>query len=846
MHRPSRPGCRRGITPRLITSTTGWTPIPRRSTARNRGPAASLTDTDQILLKGRLAVVLDRGAKTVTRYDGRGRTTGLARRLVLPGTPSDTLGSRYTPHWYTQSVTFDAADRPVNETTGVDPDLTDLLDQNGHGSYVATTYSKRNVLSSVGTGYGPPALCPPSAPCPLVRRIMRDADGLITQTVYGDRAPGTTSAFSYDGRRRLSSVQTYRGAPAIWSPPSPISPQPDGTTQQLLLEDVDYHYDEVDNPTEIDDFRNPAEWPSGAQPVTRKIQYDDLYRVTNVEYQYPGGVDGWVSPFDAEDQNKNPDPRRATPAPRVKFASRVLSQSFQYDWLGNTKNTDDDAHGFYDCSLGTISNGIAMAGPYRVQAANAGGPNGGSLSNVFYDAAGDLTDMKVARSGHCLGGASCSQQFHYDWDEVGRLVHAQRFDGGTNSPSAELFYAYDASDDRTLKTAIDMSGGSPVYDAYIFDSLELRGATTEETGATEDYVRSDATEVAYLFAHGVRLARVHYALASEPTLSSGRQHVLLELPDHLGSTSIVLDRDTSELVERGTYMAYGQADSDYRPARWNAFREDHRFTGKEEDVEVGLQYFGKRYLSAALGRWASADPLAVHGLAADFTVYAYVHGSLLKAVDPTGLGDTGMSSTCATNTCTGPGEDQSTKVSRAVPKAAAASTGNNADEAPPDCLGCSRGAAMAAAFVKSGFGGVLNYLHDEANTRPDAGTGEKELPPGGVPGTPDTIRARTALRPNSATSHRVGPRRGGCGGRWQGTRRSAGAYLFRFEEPSASRRKLAPPGEGAASLGAETSTAGAGRAPQAAVLGRCVGTSIRHRLSIPLGSSHGLVSVLAP
>lgn len=63
-----------------------------------------------------------------------------------------------------------------------------------------------------------------------------------------------------------------------------------------------------------------------------------------------------------------------------------------------------------------------------------------------------------------------------------------------------------------------------------------------------------------------------------------------------------------------------------------------RFTGKEEDVEVGLQYFGKRYLSPYLGRWISADPLAVHAPGeADLNLYAYVHGNVLIAVDPLGL-----------------------------------------------------------------------------------------------------------------------------------------------------------------------------------------------------------------
>ena len=55
--------------------------------------------------------------------------------------------------------------------------------------------------------------------------------------------------------------------------------------------------------------------------------------------------------------------------------------------------------------------------------------------------------------------------------------------------------------------------------------------------------------------------------------------------------------------------------------------------------QVGLTYFGKRYLSPYLGRWVSADPLAVHGLGGDLNAYAYVHGRLLNAVDPVGLAE---------------------------------------------------------------------------------------------------------------------------------------------------------------------------------------------------------------
>jgi RHS repeat-associated protein len=100
-----------------------------------------------------------------------------------------------------------------------------------------------------------------------------------------------------------------------------------------------------------------------------------------------------------------------------------------------------------------------------------------------------------------------------------------------------------------------------------------------------------------------------------------------------------INRETGELVERSTYLAQGSADSDCRTQRWDSFREDYRFTGKEDDIEVGLTYFGERYYAPALGRWTTADPLALHGLGADLNLYAYVHAQYLSATDALGLTD---------------------------------------------------------------------------------------------------------------------------------------------------------------------------------------------------------------
>jgi hypothetical protein len=72
------------------------------------------------------------------------------------------------------------------------------------------------------------------------------------------------------------------------------------------------------------------------------------------------------------------------------------------------------------------------------------------------------------------------------------------------------------------------------------------------------------------------------------------------------------------VVEGLDYTSYGQSESDVRPDRYKGLREDVRFTGNEDDVEVGLTAFAKRSYASALGghrarRWASSNRLANAG-----------------------------------------------------------------------------------------------------------------------------------------------------------------------------------------------------------------------------------------
>jgi len=286
---------------------------------------------------GRLVAVFDRASTTVNAFDARGRVTRSAVRVVTKGTQYYDIPARYTDHWYQRRFAFDAADRQIAATTGATvPELQGVPAGAGNiqdnTSLVTTQYTRRGTLERAGGSY---QRAPGS---PNVGQIQRTADGLVQEVHYGDLAD-TTTHYSYDNRRRLRSVQTYRGPPSAWSggisggttyEPT-ADPNAAPSTFQLLLQDTDYTYDPVNNPTEIHDWRNPAEWPAGAKPVTQKVQYDDLYRATRIGYQYVAGDDTWTDPFDAETQGIDDDTRRATPSPHVQFDQRVLYQSYKYD-----------------------------------------------------------------------------------------------------------------------------------------------------------------------------------------------------------------------------------------------------------------------------------------------------------------------------------------------------------------------------------------------------------------------------------------------------------------------------------------------------------------------------------
>jgi RHS repeat-associated protein len=216
--------------------------------------------------------------------------------------------------------------------------------------------------------------------------------------------------------------------------------------------------------------------------------------------------------------------------------------------------------------------------------------NNGSL---IYDAAGNVT---------------ADAKHHYAFDAENRLISV---DAGTTAsyiydaqgnrvrkttPVASLDYLYDLSNRPFVEVTVPASGAGTWDRSEVFaDRRHLATYTGGATGATYNN-----------FADGLGTERMRTTYAGVIC------ETMTNLPFGDGQTTTGTCGDPSPL----------------------------HFTGKEHDLESGLDNFGARYNSSSLGRFMSADPKPVfRKLLAnpqDLNLYLYAVNNPLRYVDPDG------------------------------------------------------------------------------------------------------------------------------------------------------------------------------------------------------------------
>jgi RHS repeat-associated protein len=106
--------------------------------------------------------------------------------------------------------------------------------------------------------------------------------------------------------------------------------------------------------------------------------------------------------------------------------------------------------------------------------------------------------------------------------------------------------------------------------------------------------------------------------------------------DAIGSVRAVTDA-TGRVLERHDYLPFGE---EWSPAPPRSETLSQGYTGKERDLETGLDYFGARYYGARLARFTTVDPVLDQKTAVldpqRWNRYAYGRNNPYRYVDPDG------------------------------------------------------------------------------------------------------------------------------------------------------------------------------------------------------------------
>jgi RHS repeat-associated protein len=202
----------------------------------------------------------------------------------------------------------------------------------------------------------------------------------------------------------------------------------------------------------------------------------------------------------------------------------------------------------------------------------------------------------------------------YSWDYCNRLmgIVTKDLDGLV---TRTVGYTYDVGDRRVSKT-ID-----GVVEHYYLDGEQIAFVTDGGGNETFHYLYGlnvDQVLAQDSFAINYQLSTINY---------SG---MLWALADRLGSVDTLTDAD-GVVVDERTFDSFGRLLSQSNPSV--SFR--YGYTGRELDLESGLDYYRARYYDAAVGRFVSVDPMGFG--AGDTNLYRYVGNNSTNATDPSGM-----------------------------------------------------------------------------------------------------------------------------------------------------------------------------------------------------------------
>ncbi|TAL35972.1 MAG: hypothetical protein EPN93_09235 [Spirochaetes bacterium] len=467
----------------------------------------------------------------------------------------------------------------------------------------------------------------------FLKEVLHEGESIVQ---YG-RAEGETSNWCTSRvvkRRTGNGVETaIHYNEETLRPTSITSSRVDSSNQNIILEQVNYSYDNAGNITALEDVQTPAN--------TERYDYDALGRLTRAQgaygdRSYAYDTQGNLTQKDGYTQGYS------DPLHPHALTSDGRGNTYAYDANGNM-TTRKRRTLAYDAKnrLGSVGVGAVKLREYtydysgfRVKKWNVDGSTLYNINGLYevakalftnkemkyvYGMEGDLAAQVPSRGGQGARiGLFGIKKNMYNWQSPEGL--ALKLYATTRSLLVEDSRNYHAMMQILLALTLMGCGGLFVYTVGF---------------------RKKPFEIAFpQLAHGVPIVLALFIVTfgltgCEILIPGGNPDTEINYfhPNHLGSVKMVTNSG-GEVIANYKYAPYGELLTAYSSG---TDVSKYKYTGQEEDEETGLYYYKARFYDPAVGRFVSADTIMPDAKDTQaFSRYAYVKNNPMINADPTG------------------------------------------------------------------------------------------------------------------------------------------------------------------------------------------------------------------